>query len=269
LQSVCPLATTILPTPSPTESSLPPTISPTRSNSEKPSLIPTLSPSALPTPLCPPVRRNGTTLSPQGGINGRSLFVHKQRRIGQHQFYTPLQDDARGRSVGSRNPVLPPSECPEVDMSLLEEKKTNSPVETPLGPKLTKKMKSKVEYKEPIDDIKGGDTKTMAILPVSKKMSKAKNTMYDDNNDDDVSFIILQRTPTPSQAPSVTPTQTISARDNNPLGIQQSNVQRTASPTSMAPTRTHQQLETLYKQYHHVAPMMAKGKMDNRTRRRR
>jgi hypothetical protein len=266
------------PTSYPTSSS--PTTSPIQPTSQEPSSIPTISPSVFPTPRCPPIRRNVATASPHmtevnGNNNRRKLFEDSQRLVREHQFYTPQQYEPRGRSVGSRNPVLPPSECPEFETSIVPNKtKTDLPVDIPLELKQIMK-KSKLDKREPIDDIKGGDIQTNKILPVPKKMPKTNDSNDDDgdgddDDDDDVSFITIQKSSVPSQTPINTNTPAKSVHDTNSLVMPQfkdTNVESSVSLSpSRAPTTTLHHLE---KQYENHVAMMHKGMKDKKTRRRR
>ena len=219
-----------LPTLTPTESISRPTINPAASTSEEPSATPTFLPSAVPTPSCPPIRRN---------INNdtAALSLEHVREPRLHHFYDPLQYDARGRGVGTNSPVLPPLECPEMNMTIPDKTEDVPLKDSNTKPILEKKTKSRKEKKDKLQRLKGGTT--------SNKMSKVD----EHDSDDDLLFIEIAN---PSTNTSETPVVVVSTNESD-TSFGYISTQSPALPDSFeepspsnAPTTTYERLETQF-----------------------
>lgn len=237
LQSVCPLAPPpVVPTSSPTAATLRPTVTPTTSNSVLPSATPTTIPSFAPTTSCPPIRRNinnGTSVIGLEPVSDSNMLLQKQNRNQRiHSFYDPLQYDVKGRNVGTRSPVLPPSECPEINATI-PEKDDMALKDSNTKPILTKKKKSKLDKKDKLQRPKGGTT--------SKQMSKVDK--YD--SDDDLSFVEIEK---PSMNTSSAPAVVASNENDSSFGFisTQSPASLPEEPPTNAPTTTYERLEAQF-----------------------
>lgn len=236
-QSVCPLAPPpILPTSSPTAIINSPTLTPITSLSEQPSATPTIIPTVVPTPSCPPIRRsvaNDTSVIGREPLSSANMLKQKQN-INQHlhHFYDPLQYDVGGRSVGTRSPVFPPSECPEINTPIPEERDDLPLQDRKTKPKLKKKTPAKLDQKEKLPLRKGGT--------ISNKKSKVNKH----DGDDDLSFVEIER---PSTNASDAPAVVVVESNENDFGSIS-----TPSPAppmvlpSNAPTTTYERLETQF-----------------------
>jgi hypothetical protein len=238
LQSVCPLAPPpVLPTSSPTAATFRPTPTPTTSTSVQPSATPTTIPSFAPTTSCPPIRRNinnDTSVMGLEPVSDSNMLLQKQNRNQRiHSFYDPLQYDVRGRNVGTRSPVLPPSECPELNATILE-KDGMALKDNNTKPILKKKTKSKLDKKDKLQLPKGGTT--------SKQMSKVDK--YD--SDDDLSFVEIEKPSTnTSNAPAVVASNE-SDTSFGSISSQNSPASLPEEPPTNAPTTTYERLEAQF-----------------------
>lgn len=231
MQSVCPLASPpVLPTQSPTVVKPSPTRTPIASTSEQPSTSPTSIPSVVPTLSCPPIRKtigNDTSAIGLQPISDSSRPKPKQmKKQSLHNFYDPLQYDARGRGVGTNSPVLPPSECPEITKIIPKEKDDSPVYESSTKPMLMKKGKSKLEQKEKLLRRKGDS-------------SSSKDSNVDHyGSDDDLLFVEIEK---PSTSPS-----------EAPLTFDENNRDRSfgSITPSNTPTMTYERLEKQFKMSH-------------------
>lgn len=116
------------------------------------------------------------------------LKLARKQRL--HHFYDPLEYDARGRGVGTSNPVLPPSECPEIETIFPEDDiHLKDSEQKPLIKK--KKVTSKLEKKEKLQRPKDGTDP-----------DKSTNLKY--GSDDDLSFVEIEKpTASPIEAPVI------------------------------------------------------------------
>jgi hypothetical protein len=214
LQAVCPLAA-----PPPTNS---PTSTPTKMpyRSAETSLSPSDAPSLTPSRLCLPdggsnpgditdkhsshpvqaaraqkgSKRPKTMGQRKTSEDNTALFsnqylLHQRQKV--HQFYRAPNLDGRG--VGTRTPVATPVECPDSELRLTEkmpkdlESRKGSKSDVQLDYKMSKADQSRHQKKDPIS--------------VSKRNPKGdlRSNEKSPQTDDDVSFIVLTRSPSSPQ----------------------------------------------------------------------
>ena len=164
------------------------------------------------------------------------MLLQKQvRKQHLHHFYEPLQYDVRGRGVGTNSPVLPPSECPEMDATIPDV--TNDVPLKDSNTKLKKKTKTKFDKKDKLQRPKGTMT--------SDSMSKVNK--YD--SDDDLSFVEIEK-PSTGTFPSSTAASVVSKVNDQDIPFGSISTQNPLAPPderpTNAPTTTNERLATQY-----------------------